>query len=486
MTHLQTAATLTTFRSLARGGTLLAALLLTLASLAGCSAGGDPALSRTGLFLSDFHFNPLDDASLAAQLTAKPVDQWDSVFASSAKTSYASFGEDPNYLLLQSALDAMQAKAPSPDIIFIAGDLLVHRLDQVLYPTALPSSTPADAAAFAQKTEQYLAFKLTQTFPNAQIVATMGDWDSDVDIHSFPSAAFISSFAATWGPAANRLGGAPTIGATFPSGGYYSTALPIDPKGRLLVLYTQPWANECTTGCGAGPGSPGAAELTWLAAQLAEARTLGQRVWLLGHIPPGFGATPTAQAFTGATTCAEALQPYYAGDYATQLQALYLEYGDVLAFGVFGHEHFDDYRLLRDGSGTPVLGMKIMPGIAPPAGNRPAFVRFAYDPAEGVVTDTTTFTLTNLAAATKTVPGVWAEEYQFNQVYGQAAFDTNGLADAVTRIQTTASGQESYKTFMPSSSPLGDPQPAWPDFQVYRCAFDQLTAADFTACYCGG
>jgi hypothetical protein len=141
--------------------------------------------------------------------------QWDTVFAGSSKTSYASFGADPDFLLLQSALAAMKATTPSPDVIFISGDLLVHRLNQ-LYPAALPASTPAETAAFAQKTEQYLAFKLTQTFPDAQIVATMGDWDSDVDIHSFPSAAFISSFAATWGPAANRLGGAPTMQATFP------------------------------------------------------------------------------------------------------------------------------------------------------------------------------------------------------------------------------------------------------------------------------
>ncbi len=471
-------------RTLARRPALLAALVLGLASLTGCS-GGDPAPSRTGLFVSDFHFNPLDDASLAAQLTAAPVAQWDAIFLGSSKSAYASFGTDPNYLLLQSALDAMQAKAPSPDIIFISGDLLAHRLDQHLYPTALPSSTPAEAAAFAQKTEQYLAFKLTQTFPNAQIVATMGDWDSDVDIHSFPSAAFISSFAATWGPAANRLGGAPTIGATFPTGGYYSTAFPVDPKGRLLVLYTQAWANECTTGCGTDAGSPGAAEFTWLTAQLAEARTLGQRVWLLGHIPPGFGATPTAEAFTGATTCAAALAPFYADAYATQLQALYLEYRDVLAFGVFGHEHFDDYRLVRDADGEPVLGMKLMPGIAPPAGNNPAFVWFSYDPAEGVVTSATTIALTNLPVASKTVPGLWTEEYQFNQAYGQSALDTNGLADAVTRIQTTAAGQSSFKTYMPSSSAVGAPQP-WPDFKVYACSFDQLTAADFTACYCGG
>lgn len=459
------------------------ALLLTLATLAGCSDSGAP-LTRTGLFVSDFHFNPLADASLADRLAQAPATEWDAIFASSSQTAYSPFGQDTNFLLLQSALAAMKVRTPSPDIVFISGDLLVHGLD-LSFNSTVTNPTPARAAAFANTTELYLALKLAKTFPDAQIVPTMGDWDSDGAVTAFPSPGFLAAFSSAWTGAINRHGDAPDLQPTFATGGYYSTAFPIDPRGRLIVLYTQPWAAECATGCGTGPGSPGEVELEWLTAQLADARSRGQRVWLLGHIPPGVSAPGTAQNTAGGGACAAAIVPFNVDTYAERLQGLYRQYADVITFGVFGHEHSDDYRLLRDVSGQPLFGMKLIPSITPIATSNPAFVPFAYDPASGTVTDATTVILNNLPLATTTVAGTWAVEYAFNQAYGQRAMDATGLAGAVTAIQTTTAGQASYTTYMPASNPAGNPPGGFTPFLAYRCALDRLTVADFAACYCG-
>ncbi len=473
---MSTAPTLRQRRTLTRTIRPLAtALPLALALLAAC--GNATAPSRTGTLVSDLHFNPLADTSLQAQLEAAPVAQWDAILAGSTPAIFSGAPHDTNFFLLQSALTEMKARVPSPDVVFLTGDLLVHGL--ALYYRG------ADLAGFAAKSQQYLAWKLSQTFPQAQILATMGDWDQ-VQIPTYQAdPAFLASFAAAWGPLANRHGEAPALEPTFTSGGYFSTAFPIDPKGRLLVLYTQPWAAECTSGCTTDAESSGAAEIAWLTAQLADARAKGERVWLLGHIPPGIGAPPTATALAGGTSCQAAVSPYYAEPFATQLLSLYQQYGDLIGFGLFAHQHTDDFRVMRDPSGRPLFGMKLVPSISPMHGNDPAFVRFTYDPAAGSMTDATTVRLTNIASATAAVPGVWADEYSFDETYGQVAFDSVGVADAVARIEAGWSERASYITYYPSSNPAGNPPaPGFEPFTAYACALDNLSVADFTACFC--
>jgi sphingomyelin phosphodiesterase acid-like 3 len=465
---------------------LTAALLLALAPIAGCRDGATVAPSRTGLIVSDFHFNPLADQTpagmaLADRLVQAPHTEWDAIFAASSQLAYSPYGQDTNFLLLQSALAAMRARAPAPDIVLISGDLLVHDLN-LYFTGAVTQPTTAGYEAFAEKTEQYLAMKLSRAFPEAQIVPALGDWDGTSAPTGYPAPAFLAAFAAAWTPAVNRLGGAPDIQSTFAAGGYYATGFPVDPKGRLLVLNTLPWAAECSTGCGSGAGSPGAIELAWLAAQLADARAQGQRIWLLGHIPPGIEAGRA----TGGASCAASITPFYAEPFLTQLQALFLQYGDLITFAIYAHEHADDYRVVKDGSGNPLFGMKLIPSITPIAASNPAFVQFAYDPVSGTMTSATKFDLTNLSVATTTVPGVWETEYDFNQTYGQSAFDSNGLADAVARIKAGGAAQSAFTTYFPLSNPAGSPPGPFADFLAYGCTLDSLTVADYTACFCKG
>jgi hypothetical protein len=468
--------------SVRQGATRLAALLLALAAAAGCSDAAAPGPSRTGLVVSDLHFDPLSDPALAAQLVAAPVSQWDAIAASSNQLAYSPTHRDTNFLLLHSALAEMRAQAPRADVVFIGGDLLVHEFNLV-FANRMPGSSAADYAAFAAKTEQYVAQAMAQAFPEAQLIPTLGDWDTDGATSGLPSAAFLTSYASTWsGTIARRGAAAPQ--PTFGSGGYYSTGFPIDPRGRLISLYTQPWAAECTTGCGTAAGSPGATELAWLEAQLGEARAQGQRVWLLGHIPPGLSAPGTASNLAAGNTCAGSLAPFYADGYATQLQALYRQNGDLIRFGFFAHQHLDDFRLVRDAAGGPLFGVKLLPSITPMLANSPAFILFSYDPEAGAITEATTYTITNLATASTTTPGTWAPEYRFTRAYGQAAFDAAGVAGAVAAIQSGGAARTAYTTYFPSSNPAGNPAGDFSPFTSYGCAFDRLTVADFSACFC--
>jgi hypothetical protein len=464
-----------------------AALLLALALLPGCgerdvSLAASPSL--TGLFLSDIHFNPLADPTIVNSLAQAPASQWDAIFATSTQTACSMYQQDTNFALLQSALAAMKQRVPNPDIVFISGDLLVHDFQKIFNFLMPTDHSQAAYAAFVNTTEAYLAMKLSQTYPNAQIAPTLGDWDTaGGTTASYADPDFLASFASAWNTAVNRHGGAPDFQTTFSTGGYYSTTFPIDPRGRLIVLYTQPWAAECTDGCGPGSGSLGTDELQWLTAQLADARSRGQRVWLLGHIPPGIDANSTAQNSAQGASCSAAIVPFWAAAYSSPLYTLFTEYRDILAFGIFAHEHYDDLRVARDASGNLLFGMKLPPSITP-LHNNPAFVQFTYNPAAGVISDTTTWYLTNLSSAPTTTSAVWGSEYSFNATYGQTAFDSNGVGSAVTHILTQPTAQAAYTSYYPTLDPAGDPSGGLTPFLAWGCALNNLTVADYTACYC--
>ncbi|MFI5397762.1 MAG: hypothetical protein ACHQ9S_19680 [Candidatus Binatia bacterium] len=439
--------------------------------------------SGTGLFLSDIHFNPLMDQTIVDSLAQAPASRWDSIFATSTQTACATYNQDTNFALLQSALAAMRQRVPNPDIIFVSGDLLVHEFQTFFNATATDHSQAA-YATFVNKTEQYLAMKLSQTFPNAQIAPTLGDWDTaSGTTASYAGPDFLASYASAWNAAVNRRGGAPDFQTTFSAGGYYSTTFPVDPRGRLIVLYTQPWAAECTSGCAPDAGTLGPVELQWLTAQLADARSHGQRVWLLGHIPPGIDANSTAQNSAKGTSCSAAIVPFWADVYSSQLYALFTEYRDVLAFGIFAHEHYDDFRVARDSSGSVLFGMKLVPSVTP-LHNNPAFVQFAYDPAAGVISDTTTWYLTNLSSAPTATSAVWGSEYSFDATYGQTAFDSRGAAGAVAQILTQPSARSSYANYYPTLDPAGEPPGGLTPFSAWGCALNNLTVTDYSACYC--
>jgi sphingomyelin phosphodiesterase acid-like 3 len=233
------------------------------------------------------------------------------------------------------------------------------------------------------------------------------------------------------------------------------------------------------------------------------ARSQGQRVWILGHIPPGVpGGAPTASpggvgleassraqnTATGAS-CPTAIVTFYADcadapvipDYSSQLYALLAPYGDILTLGIFGHEHMDDFRVLRDSSGNTIFGMKLVPSVTPFQGNNPAFVQFTYDPSAGTISDATTWYLTNLPYATTAAPGVWGLEYDFDSTYAQHALDSNGVAGAVTQILTQSSVQAAFTQYYTSMSGSPNPSP----FLPYGCALNNLPATDYSMCYSG-
>lgn len=459
-------------------------IILSAALFTGCGTGSgndQTQPSHRGLLISDIHFNPLSAPAIADEIALAPATQWDALFAGSGQKTCATYMNDTNFVLLDSAIDAMKAEVPNPDVIIMSGDMMVHYFLEFYYNRLVTHPTEAGYHSLVNQTEQYIAMKLTEAFPNAQILPVLGDWDSDMGVVSTPaSSAFLQSFASAWNPAVNKNGSSPDFINTFSSGGYYEARIPISPDIRLLGLYTVPWAQECTTGC----STIGDAEYNWLSEQLADAKQKGEKVWLLGHLPPGIDANTTAENISKGQTCEDAVTPFWAENYSSQLYALFAQYNGTIGFGVFAHEHYDDFRIVNDDLGNFIFGVKLPPSITP-LHNNPAFIAFSYDPGQGVMTDASTFYLSNLASNPTRDSAVWELEYSFDGTYGQGAFDSSGLLNAVCQIIVQPGAQKSYVDYYPVLYPAGNilPEGLTP-FIGWSCALNNLTVEDYTNCCC--
>ncbi len=143
-----------------------------------------PAHSRSGapsqkiLIASDLHFNPFADPALVKDLAAAPPSRWERILNRSELTAYSPYGQDTNWWLLQSALDAMRATEPNPALVMITGDLLAHGFPAA-YAKTVNDSNRKHYRAFVYKTVAFLALELGKRFGQSQILLTPGNNDNE-------------------------------------------------------------------------------------------------------------------------------------------------------------------------------------------------------------------------------------------------------------------------------------------------------------------
>ncbi|XP_054924721.1 acid sphingomyelinase-like phosphodiesterase 3b [Dermacentor andersoni] len=115
--------------------------------------------------------------------------------------------------------------------------------------------------------------------------------------------------------------------------GYYSRSL--SKNIRVVCLNSALWYSV-NKGPRPGPTDP---QMTWLRDQLHDARRLEQKVFISGHIGPGF----LARSIAGETA-----RMVLFDDINDKYQDLIAEYKDVVAGQFFGHQHSNAFVLLSD------------------------------------------------------------------------------------------------------------------------------------------
>jgi sphingomyelin phosphodiesterase acid-like 3 len=451
------------------------------------------------LFLSDIHLDPFADPAKAARLNAAPASEWPAILSAPDSLTQAkefaalqeacpTRGIDTPYVLWQSSLTAIRADAARARVITLSGDLLAHSLD-CKYKALLPTATPAQFLAFTEKTVRTIVTTLRAALPGVPVYIALGNNDSGCGDYQLDAAhdAFLGHTAKI---VAESISASlsdqyrAAVLSDFAAGGYYSVPLAAVPHTRLLVLDDLFFSANYSTCSGQPDHAPAAAQLAWLAEQLSAARRHNERVWVMGHIPPGVDLYSTAR--NSANVCAGARpQMFLASESLAELLA---RNADVVRLALFGHTHTDEMRLLTADNGpqaliTAISGVpvKIVASISPVNGNRPTFTLASIDPATATLADYTVFMASNLTG----VAAKWAPEYTYSTTYHQRAFDAASLATLIHGFQSDPSAkspasQATLRNYFPGDISRAI-QFAWPR---YACTLEHDSARSFAACAC--
>jgi sphingomyelin phosphodiesterase acid-like 3 len=477
-------------------------LLLTSAALAqsGRPVATNQALHKAqpakatipALLLSDIHFEPFWDPAKAPQLASAPVSEWKAILAAAPspdqqqrfaalQQSCHARGVDTSFALFDASLKVMRSHAAGVKFVTLSGDLLSHAF-QCKFKTLFPQSTPADYRAFVEKTLDYVMGELYGAFPNVPVYAALGNNDSDcgdyrLDAHS-EFLAVTGKEVTKYFPASERQGAE----ESFAAGGYYSVSLPAPiENARLLVLNDLFMSSKYATCSGNADQSAADEQLTWLRQQLAEARANKQKIWVMGHIPPGVDLHSTVTKMVD--VCGGKSPVMFLS--SEKMADVIAEFSDVVELAIFGHTHMDELRLLKDDGQNPASGknvaVKMVASISPINGNHPSITVAQIDPSSAELVDYKVFAASNQSG----VGAAWTEEYDFARSYHEAEFTSSSVSQliagfAADPVAITPASQNYIEDFSVGfATPLL--RLAWPQ---YVCTLSNHTQQTFKACVC--
>ncbi|MGA8877096.1 MAG: metallophosphoesterase, partial [Candidatus Korobacteraceae bacterium] len=467
--------------------------LFSLACSCGLSADShQPRSKNTFLIVSDIHFNPMADTSLVVKLAAADPDQWETIFAQSKNTAFSQYGEDTNWWLLQSSLDAMHVTIPHPAFIMTNGDMLAHHFPQT-FVNITHDEDREDYRKFVRKTIEFLSLEFRKRYPDTAILVTPGNNDDECGNYSiYATGAFLHDTAEVARKLAHGddefIGSWEALGSyDIPNPAFHGLRIISLNTIFLSALYK---AQNFNQGCETVPSTAATDLLTWLESRLVSARQAHEKVWLMFHIPPGIDSYTTMHKYQALLKgkpnandeklCLSAIVPMWVPKWTGEFDKLLEKYQDVIVASFAGHTHSDDFRVINPSAKEPQFVL-ISAAISPVYNQNPSFrlVRFAKD---GSLVDNTVYYLTNLLFASGTTPGEWKREYTFSEQWKLPRLDGASLAALYNRIQSQQStGDEWLRLYNVSSSAAY--LPANP-LEGFACAIEGLDADAYGSCYC--
>ena len=445
------------------------------------------------LMLSDIHFDPFRDPAKVAKLAAAPVTGWEAILkAPDSATQVADFqtlqaacagakGLDSNEALFDASLKAEHTHGPGVKFVTISGDLLVHQFD-CRFATVM--KTEKGYGEFAEKTASYVIKRVEAEFPTASVYVALGNNDSScgdyaLDMHDrFLSGTSKAVVDGLRDASAEDVAQAKT---DYEAGGYFSVEL-VAPmkKTRLLVIDDMYLSKKWATCSKKADKSDPAAVLTWLKSQLDGAAQRGEKVWVMGHIPPGIDVYATLKK--GKTCDVNGAETFLAPAGKESLADVLEAHADVITLGLFGHTHMDEMKLLpgKNGGGVAIKGVA---SISPVDGNMPSFTLAKIDPATTLMDDYAVYVAPNKSG----VGGPWTREYGFGETYGQKVFSAASLKQIVGGFRADPQGatavSQAYEIDFDPLYPIPVLVLGWPQ---YVCGMDKMTEAEFRSCACAG
>ena len=421
------------------------------------------------LHLSDLHFNPFADPSIVRRLIAAPVEQWAGIFRASQNTAFWDKNQDTSFPLLTSMLAA--TKGPAYDYVLSTGDHLSHDFKDEFIKAG---GTEDEYAGFVIKTMRFVDRMLKQSFPKIPLIAALGNNDATCDDYMLaPNDPMLAAVGRDL-PAVARH---PQALRDYMMGGSYAVPHPKVPKHDIVVLSDVFLSQKYRDACGQTGIDPGSAELAWLEWTLYQAKLSGKTVSLAMHIPPGIDSYSSSRS----NACPRKVTSFWQDAYARRFLALVARYKDRVRIAFAGHTHMDDFRVIPDANGTPLLATRITPAVTPLFGNNPAFTAVLYSRTDASVADYATFYLSNLAKVGAGVAPEWTLEYTFKGAYKAASYDAASLAALAKVLRTDEAVRASFLRYYAVEGQSAINASNW---NAYACAQIAITSEAFQSCAC--
>ncbi len=443
------------------------------------------------LLISDIHFNPMADAALVPELQKADPPEWEAILNRTAPAKFSQYGSDTNWWLLQSALKQFPRTLPYPVFVMVTGDFLAHE-----FPATFRAATHDDNqqhyAAFVLKTVQFLALQLEHAFPGVKVLITPGNDDNDCGDYSIDAnGAFLDSTAAV---ARGLAGGDDEFARSWKSLGSFNVPHPTLSDVRIVslnsIFLSQKYqALDSSKGCTPISSTAATDLLAWLDKSLAAAAEANQKVWLMMHMPPGIDGYASATGFgenephdraSSPATCASSIVPMWVPEWTEQFDALLAKYHATILAGFAGHTHSDDFRLI--GSGAERKFILVDPAISPVYKQNPSFRVVEYR-SDGVVTDQSTYYLTNLATAKNHANGRWTREYSYDRKWKARQLDSQSLGSVYAEVVSNEKRRNEWLKLYAVSGPAEEGEKSI--VRGLYCAVEGLTVESYRECYCG-
>ncbi|XP_023676996.2 acid sphingomyelinase-like phosphodiesterase 3b isoform X1 [Paramormyrops kingsleyae] len=333
--------------------------------------------------ISDLHWDPTYAA------TSSP----DRVCASSGTRpapnagTYGHYNCDSPWELVLSSINAMKAILSDPDFIVWTGDDTPHVSDDQLGEDAV------------LRIVGNITRVLRQTFPETKVYDALGnhDYHPKSQLPPEPNSIY-SRIAELWQDWLE-----PESQLTFNKGGFYTEELLKKSGYRVLILNTNLYydQNKVTENI-LDPGG----QFEWMDAVLTSAASKNEKVYIVGHVPPGFFEKKKRK-------------PWFRSEFNRRYLGLIQKHHAVISGQFFGHHHTDSFRMFYDSKGNPISTMFLTPGVTPwkttlpgveDGANNPGIRVFEYDMTTLLVKDMVTYYL-NLTYA-NVVWERWEKEYR--------------------------------------------------------------------------
>ncbi|NWI88116.1 ASM3B phosphodiesterase, partial [Pitta sordida] len=316
---------------------------------------------------------------------------------------------------------------------------------------------------------------IKETFPGTKVYAAMGNHDFHPK-NQFPGKEhrIYNQTAELWRP---WLSDASL--PLFRAGAFYSEKLPgPGTRGRMVVLNTNLYYDQNDET--AGQEDPGG-QFQWLEETLTNASRADERVYIVGHVPPGFFEKKRGK-------------PWFRRGFNQRYLAIVQRHHRVIAAQFFGHHHTDSFRMFYSSTGSPINVMFLAPGVTPwkttlpgvnNGANNPGIRVVDYDQDTLQVLDMVTYylnlTRANMmgSAGEEGVPE-WEEEYRLTEAFQVP----DGSAGSMQTVLERLSGDSRYlQRYYEFNSARYDLAPCGQECRVdHLCAIREVDFTKYEEC----